>query len=51
MKFLDSVEGVVLQGINRLAKKAVQYSANSTCIWVAYQPKFPKSAEILKKNK
>ena len=33
------------------AKKATAANANSTCYFVAYQPKMPKAAEKLCKNK
>lgn len=32
-----------------LAKATVIKSANSTCVWVAHQPQFPKEAECYSK--
>lgn len=36
--------------INSLAKATVIESANSTCVWLAHQPQFPKEAEYYSKT-
>lgn len=41
----------VAQGVNSLVKKMVVQNANSACIWLVHQPKFPKEAEQFKKVK
>lgn len=41
----------VVECTNALVKKMVKQNANSACIWLAYQPAFPKEAEKLKKIK
>lgn len=35
---------------NSLAKVTVIRSANSTCVWLAHQPQFPKEAECYSKT-
>lgn len=35
---------------NSLAKATVIRSANSTCVWLAHQPQFPKEAECYSKT-
>lgn len=35
--------------INAFALLLVMQTANSACIWVAYQPEFPKTAERFKR--
>lgn len=37
--------------LNVLALLLVMQTANSACIWVAHQPKFPEAANKLKFNK
>lgn len=40
----------LLGGINVLALMLVFQTANSACIWMAYQPKFPEEANNMKKQ-
>lgn len=41
----------VMKCLNVLALLLVMQTANSACIWVAHQPKFPEAANKLKFNK
>ncbi len=41
----------VMKCLNVLALLLVTQTANSACIWVAYQPEFPEAANKLKINK
>ncbi len=38
------------EGVNSIAKKMVKRNADSACIWLSYQPVFPREAEKLKKS-
>lgn len=37
-------------GVNRLAVKFVEQSANSACTWMIHQPEFPTEAKRFKKR-
>lgn len=41
----------VMKCLNVLALLLVMQTANSACIWVAYQPEFPEAANKIKFNK
>ncbi len=45
IKFLNKLLG----GVNVLALMLVMQTANSACIWLAYQPEFPEEACKFKK--
>ena len=51
MKITERLNQKVTKGVNLLAKRMVVQNANSACIWLAYQPLFPKEAEQLTKSK
>lgn len=51
MKVTERLSKKVTAGVNLMAKKMVVQNANSACIWLAYQPKFPKEAEGLRMSK
>lgn len=38
----------IMKGLNVLALLLVMQTANSACIWVAYQPEFPEAANKYK---
>ena len=40
----------IMKGLNVLALLLVLQTANSACIWVAYQPEFPEAANKFKFN-
>lgn len=50
MKVAEKMNKKVMECTNSIAKKMVVKNANSSCIWLAYQPKLPKEAMKLKKN-
>lgn len=41
----------IMKCLNVLALLLVMQTANSACIWVAYQPEFPEAANKFKFNK
>lgn len=50
MKVKRFLNRSVMGCVNVLALLLVMQTANSTCIWVAYQPEFPEEANRLKKK-
>lgn len=51
MKLKNYFEKGVMKCLNALALLLVRQTANSACIWVAYQPEFPQEASKFKKCK
>lgn len=49
MKVAKKLNEKVMECANSIAKKMVEKNANSSCIWLAYQPELPKEAEKFKK--
>lgn len=45
MKNEKNLGGKVMGCVNVLAMHLVKQTANATCMWVAYQPKFPEEAQ------
>ena len=48
---MKKVEFLAKKALAKAAKAVVSSNVNSACIFVAYQPKLPKGAEKLRKNK
>ncbi|MBP3339105.1 MAG: cyclic lactone autoinducer peptide [Lachnospiraceae bacterium] len=51
MKVAKILNKKVTACTNALAKKMVAQNANSTCVWLAYQPTLPEEAEKFRKKK
>ena len=49
MKAVEKLQKQITAGANMLARKMVEQNANSACIWLVYQPEFPREAEQFKK--
>ncbi|MDD6057089.1 MAG: cyclic lactone autoinducer peptide [Clostridiales bacterium] len=49
MNIKEFFEKGMLKCVNALALLLVRQTANSACIWVAYQPEFPEVANKFKK--
>lgn len=50
MSVVKKVSQKVTECTNSVVKAMVVQNANSACIWLAHQPKFPKEADKLKKQ-
>lgn len=46
IKMIDKI----MESVNKLALLFVAQTANSACIWVAYQPEFPEEARKFNKK-
>lgn len=51
MKVTERLGKKITVGVNSMAKRLVMRNANSACIWLAYQPVFPKEAKRFIKSK
>ena len=49
MKDMSNAKKALLKGISKAAKKSSLVSANTACVWWAYQPKMPKSVKKMRK--
>lgn len=50
MKIRKILEKGVMSCVNMLAVLLVAQTANSACIWLIYQPEFPKEGEKFKRK-
>ena len=51
MKLKKDINEKTVGMVNTLALKAVESTANSACLWLCHQPRFPEAANKFKKVK